>query len=624
MPRCLRGPRGPVEAEPVPEKLKDFWCGLALSDRQRLLTVDRKALFQRIRAQYCSRCYGLFAMRYDELQGSASLDCPACMEFYSGLVVSGSQLTLEPKLVHAEPGPFAAFAETRIREREREMQFMTGDICGSGWQRRPGVNVCALHSQTIPADAIAEYWAGLPDDHRSALFRLREEDFCAELDAHLKYHLRICRDCRGNVLRAFKDLKPVAKKGADAVEATPLEVCEGHCLRVEAGMVCVDSTGSAAAFFDRAEEVEESKACESAELGDEYDHPDHVRHAETPELAREALIDSIVLIYKSQVEVAFREQTAGHNALLLFVHLTLSMMEQQVLNEYKDLEVRQAEAELLDLVAKEQEEKKPRKAKRKVKKGLKSAAGTSEDGCSECAALQSGSGPSSPRTPLSPRSLSPAQRSPSPHTHRQPSPPCMRTASHQGLSGRHAMPTMSPRPDAGGWEVQSGKGRRGSGGSSLAVGGRRGSLGPEPPSTPPALEQQLQVHAGVQLPVLHRPHRAPPRAPWAALTAAAAAAHHQQEACQEQNDPEWTPLGGRKVGPGFLSPGQPVVGAANGKAGLDDMASAQASFSLFHHSPASPSRKIKSAGLVEVHHDGRQATLLHGRVYGRVRDLGSV
>ena len=46
----------------------------------------------------------------------------------------------------------------------------------------------------------------------------------------------------------------------------------------------------------------------SGECGDSYDGTDRIRHAETPELAREALIDSVVLIFKSQVEVAFREQ----------------------------------------------------------------------------------------------------------------------------------------------------------------------------------------------------------------------------------------------------------------------------------------------------------------------------
>lgn len=516
--------------------LRDFWSGLSLADRRRLLRVDKKALFQRIRSQYCSRCFGLFAMRYDELRGSAALDCPACMEFYSGLVVHEGQLTLEERLVHTDPGPFAAFAEAHARERERELQFMTGDICGSGWQKRPGVTMCALHTSPVPIEAIAEYWHGLPEDHQTALFRLREEDFCAELDAHLKYQLRICRDCRGNVLRAFKELKPL-KKGAGPGEPAQLEVCEGHRLSVAEGLVSVEGTGNATTFFERAEEVEEQKvlplsswtlllvlvaslliagrapwfenggrgssgkiwafapcragiassdicgerrasrcsyfklsakhgvhrqcighrartaadagvivvnpesgeglylhacgaqqvllaasrpaldacaclmpasnspacaacfeaqgpgpsltavgpliltatcimlqdtccscglpssqlapctclqvsrmqASEEAELGDEYDHPDNVRHAETPELAKEALVDSIVLIFKSQVEVAFREQTAGHNALLLFVHLALGMMEERVLNEYKELEARKAEVSFVSM-----------------------------------------------------------------------------------------------------------------------------------------------------------------------------------------------------------------------------------------------------------------------------------
>ena len=78
---------------------------------------------------------------------------------------------------------------------------------------------------------------------------------------------------------------------------------------------------------------------------DDYDAPERIRHAETPELAREALIDSVVLIFKSQVEVAFREQTAGHNALLLFVHLALQMMEEQLLNAFKELRAKRAEVQ---------------------------------------------------------------------------------------------------------------------------------------------------------------------------------------------------------------------------------------------------------------------------------------
>ena len=79
------------------------------------------------------------------------------------------------------------------------------------------------------------------------------------------------------------------------------------------------------------------------ELGDGYD--EGVRHAETPELAREALADCAVLIFKGQVEVAFREQTAGHNALLLFVHLALSMMEERLTNAFKELRAKEAEVQ---------------------------------------------------------------------------------------------------------------------------------------------------------------------------------------------------------------------------------------------------------------------------------------
>ena len=45
--------------------------------------------------------------------------------------------------------------------------------------------------------------------------------------------------------------------------------------------------------------------------------------------------------------MAFREQTAGHNALLLFVHLALGMMEEKLLNAFKELRAKQAEVRRL-------------------------------------------------------------------------------------------------------------------------------------------------------------------------------------------------------------------------------------------------------------------------------------
>lgn len=63
---------------------------------------------------------------------------------------------------------------------------------------------CKLLPPQVPVEALIEYWTNLPEEHRTALFQLRDEDFAAELDAHLKYQLRICKDCRGNVTRAFR------------------------------------------------------------------------------------------------------------------------------------------------------------------------------------------------------------------------------------------------------------------------------------------------------------------------------------------------------------------------------------------------------------------------------------
>lgn len=89
--------------------------------------------------------------RYDELKGAATLECAACAEYFAGLVVDGSALTLDAAVVAS--APFTTFAEARARERERELQFMTGDICGSGWTKRPGHTMCALHTSQIPVEA---------------------------------------------------------------------------------------------------------------------------------------------------------------------------------------------------------------------------------------------------------------------------------------------------------------------------------------------------------------------------------------------------------------------------------------------------------------------------------------
>ena len=47
-----------------------------------------------------------------------------------------------------------------------------------------------------------------------------------------------------------------------------------------------------------------------------------------------------------QLNWCCREQTAGHNALLLFVHLALTMMEGRLNNAFKDLKAKKAEVKV--------------------------------------------------------------------------------------------------------------------------------------------------------------------------------------------------------------------------------------------------------------------------------------
>ena len=165
---------------------------------------------------------------------------------------------------------------------------------------------------------------------------------------------------QGCMCRCGRELK--AKAGAPGAE---LPICEGHALSLADGAVVLAGVGTSE-FFERAEEVEDYKVRLAAqrrrpavphgtvlapgdahrglsngtsvptqvgnaavqvdsglglrferwvqggdgELEDGYD--EGVRHAETPELAREALADCAVLIFKGQV----RALVYGHLRLL--------------------------------------------------------------------------------------------------------------------------------------------------------------------------------------------------------------------------------------------------------------------------------------------------------------------
>ncbi|KAK9290592.1 hypothetical protein L1049_008763 [Liquidambar formosana] len=107
-----------------------------------------------------------------------------------------------------------------------------------------------------------------------------------------------------------------------------------HCrLVVGDGFVTITRGESIRRFFEHAEEAEEEEDDDSMDkdgndLDGECSRPQ--KHAKSPELAREFLLDAATVIFKEQVEKAFREGTARQNAHSIFVCLALKLLEERV------------------------------------------------------------------------------------------------------------------------------------------------------------------------------------------------------------------------------------------------------------------------------------------------------
>ncbi|KAM7270047.1 hypothetical protein ACFE04_029261 [Oxalis oulophora] len=109
--------------------------------------------------------------------------------------------------------------------------------------------------------------------------------------------------------------------------------CVHSRLVVGEGFVTMTRGESIRRFFEHAEEAEEEEDDDSMdkdgnELDGECSRPQ--KHAKSPELAREFLLDAATVIFKEQVEKAFREGTARQNAHSIFVCLALKLLEERV------------------------------------------------------------------------------------------------------------------------------------------------------------------------------------------------------------------------------------------------------------------------------------------------------
>lgn len=144
-----------------------------------------------------------------------------------------------------------------------------------------------------------------------------------------------------------------------------------HCrLVVGDGFVTITTGESIRRFFEHAEEAEEEEDDDSMdkdgnELDGECSRPQ--KHAKSPELAREFLLDAATVIFKEQVEKAFREGTARQNAHSIFVCLALKLLEERVHVACKEIITLEKQMKLLEEEEKEKREEEERKERRRMK-----------------------------------------------------------------------------------------------------------------------------------------------------------------------------------------------------------------------------------------------------------------
>lgn len=154
---------------------------------------------------------------------------------------------------------------------------------------------------------------------------------------------------------------------AHALKGQP---CVHRRLIIGDGFVTITKGESIRRFFEHAEEAEEEEDDDAmdkdgSELDGEGTRPQ--KHAKSPELAREFLLDAATVIFKEQVEKAFREGTARQNAHSMFVCLSLKLLEERVHVACKEIITLEKQTKLLEEEEKEKREEEERKERRRTK-----------------------------------------------------------------------------------------------------------------------------------------------------------------------------------------------------------------------------------------------------------------
>eukprot|EP00250_Pteridium_aquilinum_P006714 c16576_g1_i1 orf=170-4153(-) len=146
--------------------------------------------------------------------------------------------------------------------------------------------------------------------------------------------------------------------------------CVHRRLLVGDGHVTITKGESIKRFFEHAEEAEEEEDEDGMDKSGSEPESEGFRvqkHAKSPELAREFLLDAATIIFKEQVEKAFREGTARQNAHTIFVCLALNLLEERIHVACKEISTLEKQKQLLEEEEHEKREEEQRRERRRLK-----------------------------------------------------------------------------------------------------------------------------------------------------------------------------------------------------------------------------------------------------------------
>ncbi|GJN27792.1 hypothetical protein PR202_gb15843 [Eleusine coracana subsp. coracana] len=357
------------------DRLQKFWHNLTPQARQDILKLDKQTLIEHARKNSCcSRCNGLL------------LDC------FAQIVMYGKSMRHETSDVDLS----RATSELMVRKVEQQDGEQDPSVHPWGGLSTTKDDILTLLDCFIEAKPLTVLqnvfedgiivdwsqclseadgsfhhfeWAVGTNEGESDIFGFEDVGMNARVHKtginllqFENYYITL-RTCRPDGRCTEYCVKAHVLKGKSCVHLQ-------HTLVVSDGFVTITNGESMKSFFERAEKVEaEDEDSSMNRDGNDLDiDGSHTqKHAKTPELAREFLLDAASVIFKEQIVKAFRDGTAQQNAKTVFVSLALKLLEDRVHVACKELITLEKQNKLLEEEEKELREEQERRMKRKMK-----------------------------------------------------------------------------------------------------------------------------------------------------------------------------------------------------------------------------------------------------------------